>query len=234
MVYQLGLLQLMASATGMYFIIKYKTALQHRACTWGVNMIYWYSYVEIYIKNAITPYIWIRPQRLDKEGILFYLKDNHRVELRKHNQSITLPETMDLMIYSSPSLSVIVDIVDDDEEWLNNSRIKSDSEFINITVQFDNDPIHYDISLRTKDMNLYAVDNRINKYIIWYLAKTQHAIERYGCTYSIQLMDCDVNIVKYTESATIVIQKVGYYIEQAEHHCDMTELVSKLSKGLDK
>jgi len=187
--------------------------------------------MEIYIKNTITPYIWGRSQRLDKEGSLFYLKDNHRVELKKHSQPITLPDSMDLMIYSSPSLSVIVDIVDDDDEWLNNSRIKSDSVFINITVQFDNDPIHYDISLKTGDMNLYAVDNRINKYIIWYLAKTQHTIERYGCPYSIQLMDCDVNIVKYTESAIIVIQKVGYYIEQTEHHCDIAELVSNPLKG---
>jgi len=44
-------------------------------------------------------------------------------------------------------------------------------------------------------------------------------------------MDCDVNIVKYTESAIIVIQKVGYYIEQTEHHCNITELVSKHPKG---
>jgi hypothetical protein len=138
---------------------------------------------------------------------------------------------MDLIIYSSSEMSIIVDIVDDDDEWLNNNKIKSDTEFINITVQFDNDPVQYDISLKTGDMNLYAVDNRINKYIIWYLAKLQHTIERYGCPYSIQLMDCDVNIVKYTESAAIVIQKVGYYIEQTEHHCDITELASNPLKG---
>ena len=218
-----------ASATCIYFIMKYKSNLQHRACAWGVNMIYWYSYAEVHIKNAIKPYILGWSQRLDEEGSLFYLKDNHKLELNKHCQAITLPESMDLLIYSSPSLSVIVDIVDDDDEWLNNNRIKSDTEFINITVQFDNDPVHYDISLKTEDMNLYAVNNRINKYIIWYLAKNQHDIERYGTPYSIQLMDHNVNIVKYTEINTIVIQKVGYHIEQAEQlDCIYS------SKGLDK
>ena len=217
MVYQWGLLHFMASVTGLYALMKYKAALQRHLCVWGVNMVYWYSYAEIHIKNAIKPYIWERNQTLSDEGSLFYLKNNHRLELKKHRQSITLPDSMDLMIYSSPNLSVIVDIVDDDGEWLDNSKIKSDTEFINITVQFDNDPTHYDISLNACSMNFYAVDNRINKYIIWYLSKLQHGVDRYGIPYSVQLMDHDVNIMNYTDATTIVIQKVGYYIEQAEH-----------------
>ena len=226
MVFQWSFLHFMASATGMYFIVRHKATLQHRAYGWGINMLYWYSYAEIHIKNAIKSYIWVRPQRHSKDDSLLYLKDNHIVELKKHQQTITLPDSMDLMIYSSDSLSVIVDIVDDNDNWIDNSKIKSRTEFINITVQFENDPIHYDISLNTCSMNFYAVDNRINKYIIWYLVKLQHAVERYGCPYSIQLMDCDVNIMKYTETAIIVIQKVGYYIEQAEHRTDITELIS--------
>jgi hypothetical protein len=217
MVFQWGFLHVMASVTGMYVILKYKAALQRHVCVWGVNMVYWYSYAEIHIKNAIKPYIWQRNQRLIDEGRLFYLKNNCKLELKKQCQSITLPDSMDLMIYSSPSLSVIVDIVDDDDEWLDNSKIKSDTEFINITVQFKNDPVHYDISLNDCSMNLYAVDNRINKYIIWYLSKLQHGVDRYGIPYSIQLMDHDVNIMNYNEATTIIIQKVGYYIEQAEH-----------------
>ena len=221
MVYQWGFFHFIASAAGIYTIAKYKTALQRRVCVWGVNLVYWYSYAEIYIKNAIKPYIWVRSQSLSEEGSLFYLKNNHKLELKKRGQSITLPDSMDLMIYSSPSLSVILDIVDDDDEWLDNSRIKSDTEFINITVQFENDSEHYDISLNACSMNLYAVDNRINKYIIWYLSKLQHDVDRYGIPYSIQLMDHNVNIMKYTEATTIIIQKVGYYIERGEYSCDM-------------
>jgi hypothetical protein len=226
MVYQWGLLHFMASAIGVYAIMKYRTGLQRRVCVWGVNMVYWYSYAEIHIKNAIKPYIWERPQRLIDEGSLFYLKNNCKLELKKHCQSITLPDSMDLMIYSSPSLSVIVDIVDDDDEWLDNSKIKSDTEFINITVQFENDPAYYDISLNDCSMNLYAVDNRINKYIIWYLSKLQHGVDKYGSPYSIQLMDHNVNIMNYNETTTIIIQKVGYYIEQDEHLYNNTVPVS--------
>lgn len=226
MVYQWGFLRVMASATGVYVILKYKDYLQRRICVWGVNMVYWYSYAEIHIKNAIKPYVWEQPQGVSEEGCLFYLKDNHKIKLKKHQQTITFPDNMDLMIYSSSILSVIVDIGDDEVKWINNSNIKSDTEFINITVNFNNDPEQYDISLNTSAMNLYAVDNRINKYIIWYLTKFQHDVDRYGIPYSIQLMDHDVNIMKYNEDTTIVIQKVGYYIEQDEHLYDTTVQVS--------
>lgn len=225
MVRQWDLFQFAASAAGMYFVMKYKSTLQNRACAWSVNMIYWYSYAEIHIKNAMKSYIGSSEQPPVEEGSLFFLKDNHRVNLKKHQQTITFPDNMDLMIYSSSILSVVVDVGDDEAEWINNRNIKSNTEFINITVQFDNDPEYYDISLNTTAMNLYAVGNRINKYIIWYLAKLQHDVDRYGIPYSVQLMDHDVNIVKYTEYVTIVIRKTGYYIEQDEHPPDIIDPV---------
>lgn len=215
----------MASVTGVYVIMRYKDSLQRRACAWSVNMIYWYSYAEVHIKNAMKSYIGSSEQPPVEEGSLFYLKDNHKVKLKKHQQTITFPSNMDLMIYSSSILSVVVDC-DDEVEWINNSNIKSDTEFINITVKFNNDPEQYDISLNTSAMNLYAVENRINKYIIWYLSKLQHGVDRYGIPYSIQLMDHNVNIVTYNEDTTIIIQKVGYYIEQDEHIYDNTVPVS--------
>jgi hypothetical protein len=225
MVCQWNLFQIATSAAGMYFAIKYKSTLQNCACAWSVNMIYWYSYAEIHIKNAMKSYIGSSKQPPVEEGSLFYLKDNHKVKLKKHQQTVTFPDNMDLMIYSSSILSVVVDVGDDEVEWINNSNIKSDTEFINITVNFNNDPKQYDISLNTSAMNLYAVGNRINKYIIWYLAKLQHDVDRYGIPYSIQLMDNDVNIVNYTEYVTIVIRKDGYYIEQDEHTHDIIDPV---------
>jgi hypothetical protein len=223
-----GLIHFMASTTCMYLLMAYKNTIRNRVYTLCGNMIYWYSYMEVHIKNAIKPYMRDPSQIHEEKDILFYLKDNYKVVLKRHRQTITLPETMDLMIYASSGLHMVVDIIDNEDKWVNNSKIKSDTEFINITVIFDNDPEPYDISLNTGTINLYAVGNRINKYIIWYLVKNQHDVERYGIPYSIQLMDHDVNIAKYNENTTIVIQKVGYYIEQGECPCKVTVPVTKV------
>ena len=61
-------------------------------------------------------------------------------------------------------------------------------------------------------MNLYAVDNKINKYIIWYLVNQQHNLNYYGVSYSMQLMDHNVNISSHNEDASIIIQESGYCI----------------------
>ena len=106
------------------------------------------------------------------------------------------------------------------------------TDFISISVQFKDESVEHVISFRTDTINLYISGNRINKYVVWYLIKCQLGIDRYGQSYSIKIMDHNVNIMKYTNCCVIVIQNDGYYVEQSECADESIDIITYTSKGL--
>lgn len=218
--------------TGIYGLTLCKNTIKSYIGTLCLNTVYWYSYAEIYIKKRL-----IRDnKKTDNKCMLYYLKNGNMVtidEKPEQNQIIPFSEYMDVLVYTTPTLDVTV--VDRDRNHLlfDLSKIKSDTEFINITVKFEDDPTPYSISLRTETNNFYAIGNHINKYIIWMLIQKQHNVYRYGCNYTVQLIDHNVCISdNYNQDISIVIQKDGFYVKQNEY--ELTDLVCETPKGLDK
>jgi len=229
-----GIIQFSAAAVCMWGISIYKNTIKASLGALCINMIYWYSYVEIYIKRIIFDYTPILDDaELSGGCMLYYIKDGRTVAMYdepKHNQPIPFPEDMDALVYTTPTLHVVVlddlddiDDLDDTEKVFDLHNTKSLVEFINITVTFEDDPVQYEILLRSDTINFYAIGNHINKYIIWSLVLNQHNVLRNGRNYTIQLIDHNVNIVSYTQDMSIVIQKDGYYAEQSE--CQPHKLV---------
>jgi hypothetical protein len=218
----------------VYGLVNYKNALKSYLGSLCINIIYWYSYAEIYTKSVMSEYMLITDDTVDNDNcMVYYIKDGISVTIYdepKHKQPIPFSEDMDVLIYTTPTLNVVV--LDDSEKVFDLHKIKSDTEFINMTVIFEDDPKHYDILLRTNTSDFYAMGNHINKYIVWSLVLNQHNVLRNGRDYTLQVIDHNVNITSYTQDMSIVIQKEGYYTIQTE--CETPELLCEQSKGLDK
>jgi len=218
--------------TGIYGLSACKNTIKSYLSSLCINTIYWYSYAEIYIKNILI----IDKKKTDNKCMSYYLKNGNIVtidEEPEQNQFIPFSEYMDVLVYTTPTLDVIVADIDRTQLLFDLYKIKSDIEFINVTVKFEDDPTQYSISLRTETNNFYVIGNHINKYIIWMLIQKQHNVYRYGCNYTIQIIDHNVCISDhYNQDMSIVIQKDGFYVKQ--HECEITDLVCDTSKGLDK
>jgi len=215
---------------GIYGLTAYKHTIKSYLGSLCMNTIYWYSYAEIYIKNTLIS----DNKKPDNKCMSYYLKNGNIVtidEEPEQNQLIPFSEDMDVLVYTTSRLDVT--IVDRTQLLFDLYKIKSDIEFINITVIFENEPTPYSISLRTETSNFYVVGNHINKYIIWMLIQNQHNVCRYGCNYTIQIIDHNVCISNaYNQDMVIVIQKECFYVKQME--CEITDLVCETPKGLDK
>jgi len=229
-----GLVHFSIFVAGMYGIARYKNVLQGYMTSLCINTIYWYSYAEIYLKKIISDYIPILDNKDKHRCRLYHIKDGKTVTMFDepiHDQPIPFSEHMDALIYTTPTLDVVV--LDNTVKIFDLDKIKSSIEFINVTVKFEDDPKHYDISLRTETSNFYVIGNHINKYIIWMMILNQHNVYRYGYNYTIQIIDHNVSISNaYNQDMNIVIQKEGFYVKQTE--CEITDLVCETTKSIDK
>jgi len=71
----------------------------------------------------------------------------------------------------------------------------------------------YELSLKTLHHNYYIVGNWIDWNVIKYLIKTQYGVSFSNAieyTYSIHLVDHEMNIVNYTNNPTITLSNTGY------------------------
>ena len=232
---------ILGASACMWFALKYRNMLHNYTGSLCMNLIYYYSYLTIHIRKAIS-YVYI-PMSLDtlsnNKCKMYYLKDGISVSIHEnmnHAQPIPFPPNMDVLVYTTPTLDVVV--LENAEKVFDLYKTKSDSAFMNISVKFDCDLTYYDISLCSDSYNFYAIGNHINKYIIWSLVLDQHKVDLTGHDYTIQLIDHNVNIVSYNQYASIVIQKEGYYIQQSEHNPiapnEDKDVIINTPNGLDK
>jgi len=197
-----------------YGVVKYNDVIISNIYSLFMNTIYWYSYIEIKTNSLIKQYCESSNKKVNDTKTICYLKDNHLISIPqyKNETTIDLHETPDVVVCLSNGLAGIIDLDNELDKWIHN-KAKSNTEFINVSVQFKDDSEQHTISFNTEHMNLYVVDNKINKYIIWYLVNQQHNLNYYGVSYSIQLMDHNVNISSHNEDANIIIQESGYYVK---------------------
>ena len=96
-----GIIQFSAAAVCMWGMSIYKNTIKASLGVLCINMIYWYSYVEIYIKKTIFDYTPILDDtELSGGCMLYYIKDGRTVAMYdepKHNHPIPFPEDMDAL-----------------------------------------------------------------------------------------------------------------------------------------
>jgi hypothetical protein len=99
------------------------------------------------------------------------------------------------------------------ETW-NNQFETSDITFIALYLNYDN--VRYHINLKTDKYNYYLVGNAINKLFLQYyintvLNNTNFVIDDKK-SYSLELMDHEVNMIYLDITQSIIIEKNGYHI----------------------
>ena len=211
----MNILYMMSAIGIIYGAVNYTDVILLKLYSLLVNMVYWYSYLEVKIKSFIKLYICDSSEQtkpFDNTKTIYYLTNNELKMLPKSNEGLTdVTGVLDVVFCFSNGLFTAIDLIDDTNQWISDNT-KSETEFINVSVKFKDETHQYSISFHTDNMDLYAVDNKINKYIIWYLVKQQHNVNYYDVPYSVQLMDHNVNMMTLCEESTIIITKPGYHV----------------------
>lgn len=230
-----NLVLLTCGVTMAYNIQKYKKTIKNRLFMWAANTIYYYTYVEHGVKKVASKYEWLYnwipyySPHIDSGRIQFIKGNKHVILERIPSQSSS---EFDFAYYTIEGRSYILDMDKIVYPPHTDEALQNTDEFISISVQFKDDPTEHVISLHTDTINLYMNGNRITKYVVWYLVKSQLGIDMYGQSYSIQIMDHNVNILKYAEGCVIVIHNDGYYVEQSECAHGSDEVTTYIPKGL--
>lgn len=68
------------------------------------------------------------------------------------------------------------------------------------------------ISFKTASTHYFMVGNNIDKYIVWYLTKQQHQMNRFNVPYTATIIDNNVGVQTITDKNTICILQDSYTI----------------------
>ena len=166
------------------------------------NILYYCSKCQLYymqftkkVKDFIHPFLNISSKKTD--NVIFY-----------KNGIVSTVDNYDLVVYDSANSGhkatySIMPINPDIEE--------SDIQFISITLFMLDKNVA--IKLKTPDYNYYVVNNKINKAFVQYYANVvlkENILPE--ITYSMVIMDHNVNIVELNEKKELVFTKTSYTI----------------------
>ena len=118
------------------------------------------------------------------------------------------------------------------ESWDNQFEL-SDISFIALYLNYNN--VRYHINLKTDKYNYYLVGNIINKLFLQYyintvLNHTNFVIDD-TTSYSLELMDHEVNMIYLDIEDAIIIEKNSYHINDKK----VTEkVINEVKEELDK
>ena len=222
------------------------------------NIIYFYSVCQIkcnQLYNFTLPYLKkynvlsFTPDRLDTTTI-----EQPKIELEVFNaitNKILFEKELDKMKLDKIKNSLIILISDTShinkkilynfnleswnnqfENW-NNQFELSDISFIALYLNYDNN--RYQINLKTNKYNYYLVGNIINKLFLQYYISTvlNHTNFLIDDTksYSLELMDHEVNMIYLDIEDSIIIEKNGYHINDKKVN---EKVINEVKEELDK
>ena len=222
----------------VYFPEKFniiKNILQNFSIKIAYNIIYLYGVCEIkcnQIYNYILPYF-------KKYNIFLFMSDNSNSVLI-NNQKIEVEvfdivsnisvfkndlDKFDLDNFDLDKNSVVVLITEPSHinkkiiyeiQNLNKNFELSEISFIAVYLNYDNNRYH--INLKTNKYNYYLVGNIINKLFLQYYINTVlnniNFIIDDKKSYSLELMDHEVNIIYLGINDSIIIEKNSYHINK--------------------
>lgn len=95
-----------------------------------------------------------------------------------------------------------------------NSLKQSNIKFISFDVNFQegSNNTMYSLDLCNKSGNYLQIGNVLDKYVIWYLIKKQFGVCRYNQSYSINVIDNNVNMSTLTQENTVELNEESYIV----------------------
>jgi hypothetical protein len=202
----------MATVSCIMKIVRMYTALEHHT----------QSLFNEFFPIQTCPSSVVHPTRIVKNNIsvaldhIQYLHNGENVELDADfvTYSISDGGTMILPPINSSLLCKGESSVGPD--GLYRTANPSTIYFISFSVTYqdyqeqDGSPVS--ISFKTASTNYFMVGNKIDKYMVWYLTKQQHQLNRFNVPYTATIIDNNVGVQTITDKNTICILQDSYTI----------------------
>ena len=221
-----------------FYFNSIKNILQNFGIKIAYNIIYFYGVCQIkcnQIYNYISPY-------LKKYYIFLFISNNSEVTINEEPKievevfdigtNITVFKNeldkmeldkmeLDKMEFLNPVVILISDInkkilYDLEKENWNNHFELSNISFIALYLNYNNERYH--INLKTDKYNYYLVGNVINKFFLQYYINTVLNNSNFTIddkkSYSLELMDHEVNMIYLDIEDSIIIEKNRYHIKK--------------------
>lgn len=196
-----------------------KNILQNIGIKLAYNIIYFYGVCQIkcnQIYNYIFPYLKKNVKDEPKTEIaVFNITTNKIVFETGYDETLDKIKEFDypVVILISDSSHINKKILYE-LETCNKQFDTSDITFIALYLNYDN--ARYHINLKTDKYNYYLVGNVINKLFLQYYINTVlnniNFVIDDEKSYSLELMDHEVNMVNLDITQSIIIEKNGYHI----------------------
>ena len=201
------------------------------------NIIYFYGVCQIkcnQMYNYILPYF-------KKYNIFSFISDNSELTIKEEEIEVEIFDTvsniivlkkeldkmeLDKMEFLNPVVILISQssninkkiLYDLKSENLNKQFDLSEITFIALYLNYNN--VRYQINLKTDTYNYYLVGNVINKFFLQYYINT--VLNNINFTiddkksYSLELMDHEVNMIYLDIEDSIIIEKNSYHINKGK------------------
>ena len=203
----------------MFMTYFYPTVYQRFLIETSFQLILLYSKCELYVKNNSMICSIIRDFYKKNVEIEIIKCNSLLLTTNKNNLILDLIFPYDFIIYSDYSgitkINKIIYYNTPINFPINFNYDICDYSFIslNITnVNKSNDIDIYNIKLSSEIENYYIIGNKINKLMICYLLKSQHGIYDEIKTYTLNIIDANVNMLLLNETDEIIFNKSEYEI----------------------
>lgn len=192
-----------------------KNILQNIGIKLAYNIIYFYGVCQIkcnQIYNYLLPFF--KKDEAKTEVELFNISNN-TVLKKEYDETFDKVEILNpVVIIISHTSNINKKILYDIEPEICNQFEPSDITFIALYLNYND--VRYHINLKTDTYNYYLVGNVINRLFLQYyinviLNNINFVIDDEK-SYSLELMDHEVNMIYLDITQSIVIEKNGYRI----------------------
>jgi len=192
-----------------------KNTLQNIGIKLAYNIIYFYGVCQIkcnQIYNYLLPFF--KKDEAKTEVILFDISNNTVLKKEYDEDFLKMDFLTPVVILISYSSNINKKILYHIEPEICNQLEPSDIAFIALYLNYND--VRYHINLKTDKYNYYLVGNVINKLFLQYyinviLNNINFVIDDKK-SYSLELMDHEVNMIYLDITQSIVIEKNGYHI----------------------
>jgi hypothetical protein len=163
--------------------------------------------------------------------IIVFKKDLDKIELNKRDlDKIELDNPVVILMFNT-NKKILYEL--EPENW-NKPFDLSEITFIALYLNYNN--VRYQINLKTDKYNYYLVGNVINKFFLQYYINTVLNNNNFTIddkkSYSLELMDHEVNMIYLDIEDSIIIEKNSYHINKGKEIVDLKKEIVDLEKEI--
>lgn len=195
--------------SGMILYISSPSLFMSTVAKLYTNIMYIYTITEYNIEKVQKMYNTYICNDEPENGVKFI--ERHHIFIHNNN-IVNVTDDYDIhFVEIDKNVYVgqkIIDVTD------YNSLKQSNISFISFDVNFQEGTNNtmYSIDLCKKSGNYLQVGNVLDKYVIWYLIKKQHGVCHYNQSYSINVIDNNVNMTTLTQENTLKMDEESYIV----------------------